>query len=374
VAAVLDDAALDALVAGAPVPPPVGGGGGGGRFEHYRPLEQAVDEFVHSARTRDSRILTGIPEFDAAMRGLGKKELMVVQGFAHSGKTLFITQMLFQNHEKRIVMFTPDEDRVLVLVKLASLLTGVSAERLEDLIYQDHPTGIELVRQTVEFFPHLGVFDDVASYEAMHRATDEYSRAHGGEPDMVVFDYADLFQGGDDESGTPGKINRVKAWGKDRDVAMALLHQSSRTAGAGGRKVKIDSGAYGGEQQATFVVGVRRRRYELMERRDDLQEKLHTTRERDKVLYQLRKVQDELDAYWNTITFNLVKNKRPPSRLVDELDFELDADSGQLKPFNGHYVAPRPEPARQPQMVSMSEAMAQVGGIQNVPFQGEGFQ
>jgi hypothetical protein len=40
---------------------------------------------------------------------------------------------------------------------------------------------------------------------------------------------------------------------------MLVLHQSSRTAGADGKKMTISSGAYGGEQQATHILGVRRK-------------------------------------------------------------------------------------------------------------------
>ena len=353
--AVLSDHELDKIVGG--------GGAGmtatpapltGSPFRHYRPLRDAADEYVSEAENRHLRVMTGIPEFDHAMRGLAPKELMVVQGYAHSGKTLFVTQMLMHNHDKRIVLFSPDESRVLVLVKLASLVHGVSAETIEELIAAGNDLGRQYVMNTVEHFPHLAVFDDVNAYDQMHRSVDEFAQQHGGEPQVVVFDYADLFASGDTDGNTAGKINGLKAWGKDRDVPLVALHQSSRSAGAGGQKVTISSGAFGGEQQATFVVGVRRRRNELMERRDDLEAKLFTSKERWKVEDQLREVQRELDMHWDTITFNLVKNKRPPSRLVDELDFTLNGDTGAISPFR---PPPPPPVASVPSNVSMYDQM-----------------
>lgn len=334
-------------------PPPTRGVGlAESEFRLYRPLAAAADEYVRSALTRDQRIETGLAEFDAAMRGLGPKELMIVQGFAHSGKTLWATQMLWHNRDRRIVLFTPDESRVLVLLKLASLVSGVSAETLENMIAGHNPAGERVIREAADHFPHLAVFDDIADWTSMHRACDEASAAHGGEPELVLFDYADLYQGGDSEGGTPQKINNVKAWGKDRDVPFVLLHQTSRSSGKGGQTITIDSGAYGGEQQATFVIGVRRKREQYAAQARDLQVKLNAAKPaaRMEIEEQITECQWLWRQHADTITFNLVKNKRPPSRLVDEQDYHLDPLTGRLTHLDA--VVPAPSVPQQPAPVS----------------------
>ncbi len=334
----VSDETLDGLVAGTHT-----AGGAGQGPQHlappptmhrlYRPLSDAVDEYVQSARNRDHRILTGLQPFDDAMRGLGPKELCVVVGFSHAGKTLFATQTMLHNHERRMVLFTPDETRVLVLLKLASLVTGVSAERLEDLIALGDPHGERLVRQGADHFPHLAVYDDVSDYTKMHRGCDEAAAEFGGEPELVLFDYASLFTGAGTEDGgdTAAKIDAIKAWGKDRDVPLMLMHQSSRSAGKGGQAVTIDSGAYGGEQQAMFVVGVRRKREQYAAQVRELEAKLISAPSKaDQIREQIGVAQWEYDAHQSTVTLNLPKNKRPPSRLVDDVDYTLDRDTGRL--------------------------------------------
>lgn len=341
---VLSDERLDQIAAGGDVltPPATAG------RKHYRPLADAASEYVHSARTRDQRINTGLPEFDAAMRGLGPKELLIVQGFAHAGKTLFTTQMIVHNKDKRMVLFTPDESRVLVLVKLASLISGISAEHLEEMIAGDNPAGEQIVRDAAAQFPFLAVFDDVADYQSMHRACDEAAAAHGGEAELVIFDYADLFGGVTaEDGGTPQRINTLKAWGKDRAVPLALLHQASRSQGRGGQAMSIDSGAYGGEQQATFVVGVRRKKEQYVSVLRDLEAKMATakTNQRYEIEEQIAEARHMWWKHSDTITFNLVKNKRPPSRLVDEIDYRLDPQTGRLEQLEP-LVVPAPVAAQ----------------------------
>jgi hypothetical protein len=75
-------------------------------WRHYKPLAEAANDFVTQARTlrTGERIYTGVDVFDEAMRGLAPKELMVVQGFAHSGKTLFTTAIIEHNRDRRVVM------------------------------------------------------------------------------------------------------------------------------------------------------------------------------------------------------------------------------------------------------------------------------
>lgn len=303
---------------------------------YYAPLSDAADEYVTWSREPGVRIYTGIDEFDDAMRGIAPSELMLVVGYAHSGKTVFTTQVILNNKARNVAMFSPDETRVLVLIKLFSIFHGIGAEEIEMRLQQGDPEMEHKLRTFAsDNFPHLAVFDEVSDLTLFDQALNEYEEVHG-KTELVVIDYAQLVSGaGEDVSGI---INAIKAWGKRRKVAIILLHQSSRSKGAGGSKVTIDSGGYGGEQQALFLVGVRRKKNQYMAMVDDLEERILTASNqptKDRLSDQLDDAKYELKRHEHTITFSLVKNKRPPGRLVDDIDFTLDPDTGRVRPFDG---------------------------------------
>jgi hypothetical protein len=79
--------------------------------------------------------------------------------------------------------------------------------------------------------------------------------------------------------------------------------------GAPGAPISMLSMAYGGEQEATMVIGVRRKR-------DD-----QTLDSWDRQCQQ------------DTITLHLAKNKRPPARVTpaEGVDFFMDADTGLIR-------------------------------------------
>lgn len=301
---------------------------------YYAPLSDAAEEYVRWSRNPGERIYTGIDEFDLAMRGLAPSELMLVVGYAHSGKTVFTTQVVQHNHDKNVVIFSPDETRVLVLIKLFSIEHGIGAEEIEQRLQQRDTEMEDMLRSFAkDRFPNLAVFDEISDLTLFDQAMDEYESVHG-KCRLVVIDYAQLITGaGEDVSGT---INAIKGWGKRRRVPIILLHQSSRSKGAGGSKVSIDSGGYGGEQQALFLVGVRRKKNQYQAMIDELEEKIFGASQqgtKDRLDDLLHDAEYELKRHENTITFSLVKNKRPPGRLVDDLDFVLDPTCGKVKPM-----------------------------------------
>lgn len=302
---------------------------------YYSPLSDAADEYVVWSRNPGQRVFTGIDEFDDAMRGLAPSELMLVVGYAHSGKTVFTTQVIMNNTDRNVAVFSPDETRVLVLIKLFSILHGIGAEEVEQRLQQRDSEMEGMLRSfATEHFPNLGVFDEVSDLTLFDKALDEYEAVHG-KCELVVIDYAQLITGAGEDVG--GTINAIKAWGKRRRVPIILLHQSSRSKGAGGSKVTIDSGGYGGEQQALFLVGVRRKKNQYQAIIKELEEKIAAASSQKTIdRYEDLKAdaEYELKKHEHTITFSLVKNKRPPGRLVDDLDFMLDPDTGRVHSFD----------------------------------------
>lgn len=298
------------------------------KYNYYAPLVKAADDYVHWAQTPNERVYLGFADIDEQMRGIAPSELCLINGYSHSGKTLALLQILSANRNKRVVYFCPDEPRTLTLIKLACVVHGVDANQLEQQVANNDRTAINLLKETAtEHFPNLAVFDQTVSLLDMERSLAEVSDVMG-EPQLIVVDYLELITGAGED--VPSKANAIKAFGKRHNKPLLVLHQSSRTAGADGRKMTISSGAYGGEQQATHIIGVRRKRFEIEGHIRDLQEKLERASNTEKIMEKIESLQYELRIHMDTLTLNLVKCKRPASALLDDMDFTIEYGTGRL--------------------------------------------
>jgi len=316
---------------------------------YYHPLAEAADTFVAEAQDSD-RIFTGQPEFDAEMRGIGRGMLCMVQGYSHSGKTQWLLQLLRHNKTKRICLFIPDEPAPLVLSKLASVESNIPAKELEARIAINDQESIRLLKAiATDEFPNLAVFDQPLSAESMNGAYDEMCDVWGDEPQLVIVDYVDLVQVGDQVGS---KFEFLKAFCSKRKVPLVALHQTSRSAGRDGQKMKIDSGNYGGETFATFVIGVRRLKAGLEAEREDLLPRVRKGSEQ--AADRLAEVEYDLRIHQYTMTVNLVKNKRPGGSLVDDIDMEIDQQSGRLYALNGELPSQFRDDARKLRERTMS--------------------
>jgi hypothetical protein len=266
------------------------------------------------------------------MRGIAPGEMAMMLGFAHGGKTLLLLHALRHNRDKHIAMFIPDEPRQLVLTKLTCIQHNIDARELEARVASDDQSAIDLLRRTAEEdFPNLAVFDQPLTSSDMERAYGEVCDVWGQVPDLVVVDYLDLVEAGET---VPDKATFLKGFGRRHDIPLLVLHQTSRTAGADGAKLTMSSGSYGGEQQATSIIGVRRKKYQIAAEINELIEKLdrsHSERAQDRLDY----LRSEARIHEFTVTVSLLKNKRPAGQLVDDIDFELDTATGRLTDLAG---------------------------------------
>lgn len=308
-----------------------------GSYELYRPLVSAADEFIAWAERPQDRVYTGIPSLDKAMRGTAPGEVTLIQGFTHSGKTLVATELMLNNPNIPIMLCTPDETRPLVLTKLASAMHGVDIRDIERRIQQDDVSARNILLETAHHFGNLAVFDDAASTTMMSRMLDEVQHATGKRPVATIFDYAALLEGHED---VKAKITALKSWGKREGQSMFIIHQASRTSGSGGKKMGIDSGEYGGEQQATHVIGVRRKKYAHYAQIAMLEDKIANASNPTAIegyharIKQLKEIEIPKDE--NTVTISLNKNKRPPCELVEDEDYLIDQDTGKLRRIETH--------------------------------------
>lgn len=305
------------------------------KYNHYRPFTAAVNEYVDEAQ-EENRILLGLDAIDREMRGLGRNHLLLLNGFTHSGKTQLTLHALRHNRTKRVAMFTPDETAATILANLASQQTGVPSIELEQRIQRDDQEAIELLRQAAEEFPNLAVFEQRLNPGFIDEALTEAEDAWGAPADLIVIDYVRLLRMGEDNDE---KFEYLKSLSKrKRSGPVIALHQTSRTKGAAGRVMTIESGEYGGESEASFVLGVRRKKYEWAAEVNELEFKLRHSpngKSADTTRNLLANARYELGKHEHTVTVNLVKVKRAGGRLVDEIDYELDQATGRILPMDG---------------------------------------
>jgi hypothetical protein len=295
-------------------------------YRHYRPFADAADAFVAEAQTT-KRFYTGIPQFDEQMRGFGPGHLAIVAGYSHSGKTLLVLHMLRNNKDAKIALFSPDEPATLILTKLTSVTHGIPAWELEARVASGDQDAIRLLRSTaLEEFPNLVVFDKTLNRQVLVDGYKEACDVWGDEADVVVVDYVDLIQGVD---MVPAKFDILKSFVHEVDSPLVAIHQSSRSSGAGGQEMTISSGNYGGEQHATFMLGVWRKKAAIMAEMAELRVKIQRTGS-EAATARLAELEHDLSIHEYTLTANVVKNKRPGGQLVDAVDFELASSTGRL--------------------------------------------
>ncbi|MGA0710167.1 MAG: DnaB-like helicase C-terminal domain-containing protein [Ilumatobacteraceae bacterium] len=296
------------------------------KYEYYRPLADAATAFVKEAQD-SRRIHTGMPILDAQMRGIGAGHLCLIVGYSHSGKTQVLLSWLRHNRDKRIAMFIPDEPAPLVLTKLTAVTHKIAARDLEARVAANDRDAIDMLRRTAtDEFPNLAVFDKPLTPSVLERGYNEVSDVWGAEPDLVIVDYVDLVQTGGDTAQS--KFDLLKGFGSRHEVPMIAIHQTSRSSGAEGRRLTISSGNYGGEQHATFLVGVRRKRSAIMAEIDLQREKAE--RGSEAAYDKISELEHDARIHQYTMTVSLLKNKRPGGGLVDEFDLEIDQDTGAL--------------------------------------------
>jgi hypothetical protein len=115
---------------------------------------------------------------------------------------------------------------------------------------------------------------------------------------------------------------------------LIVIHQASRAKGSDGQRIDMDSGEYGGQAESTFIVGVRRKRFAYRAMLTDLERRREqSTKDTSGLDGAILDAGDALARHEHSITFSLVKNKRPPGLLVDDIDFSLDAATGRIGRF-----------------------------------------
>ena len=274
---------------------------------------QVVDNLVGFIRNPSERWYLGFPEIDLASRGVGKGEVLMVVGRSHTGKSQMLLNSIVVNlindPATHVVIFSMDEPRELVAMKLFCLLKGRSSTEVEEAIKaNDQRTIQELAEASEKELSRVAIIDESLPLSRMEEVMEEIREWFGTNPSFVMLDYLELLPGGDsDATGVTTKAQAVKRWAKTQRVPVGLVHQAGRGSGDKGKAAGLYAGRYGGEQEAIFVIEVYRQRdrYDL----SPWEKKYHT----------------------DSINLNLCKNKRT-ARLIDQT-YYLDPSSGHIHPY-----------------------------------------
>lgn len=274
---------------------------------------KVVENLIGFIRNPAERWYLGFPEIDLATRGVGKGEVLLVVGRSHTGKSQILLNSIVTNlvndSNAHVVIFSMDEPRELVAMKLFCLLQGRSSTDVEEAIKAGDRNVIDALGLASEReLSRVAIIDESMSLEAMSAAMDETREWWGTNPSFCMIDYLELMVGGDaDATGVTSKAQALKRWAKTQRVPVGLVHQAGRTAGERGKPAGIHAGRYGGEQEAIFVMEV----YRKKDREDlsDWETKYHA----------------------NSINMNICKNKRT-ARLLDQT-YYLDPECGHVHPY-----------------------------------------
>jgi replicative DNA helicase len=285
------------------------------RRRYVHPLRESADSLIEALRVPDG-IGLGLAAIDVLTRGFRPSDLVIVTGFAHSAKTQLVNTMLVLNPDKRVLFFSLDDPAEMILAKLVAMSQGVSSDVIERKVREGDRDTMDLIRTCAsQDFPNLLVVDEVIGLNAMQVAVAEATELWGAGPDAVVVDYLEMMPGAhmdDLLASVKQKANAMKAWAKSAAFPVICLHQGTRTNSKPGEPITITSMGHSGEQQATIVIGTRRKREKA-----------------DLDPFDRRIIED-------TVTLHVVKNKRPGGRITsyEGIDFHLSPQTGMISPLD----------------------------------------
>ena len=164
-----------------------------------------VTNLVGFIRNPAERWYLGIPEVDLASRGVGRGEVLLVVGRSHTGKSQVllngIVSNLVNNPAAHVVIFSMDEPRELVVMKLYCLLRGKSSTEVEEAVKSgDKEVIADLERAAHEELSRIAIVDESIPLPVMGDVLDEARDWWGCNPSFTMIDYLELLPGGDSDS------------------------------------------------------------------------------------------------------------------------------------------------------------------------------
>jgi hypothetical protein len=234
-----------------------------------------AERLIEDAADLSNKWPLGVHDIDDALGGgLKKRECMIVAGKAHTGKTVLIINAVARNPNNLVMWMTPDEPDLMVLSRILSIRLNKSPRVVYDLARKGDEQILNAIRHQSETdLRNLRIVDRAAfsKYgEQMRRSghhvegpidvadhiLGEWTPAEYGRPaDVFIWDFASQLD--DPELGDdPSRISALKSLGMRHDAVTIIVHQASRGSGSRGSALGIESGRYGGEDLAHFMLTV----------------------------------------------------------------------------------------------------------------------
>lgn len=191
----------------------------------------------------------GFTGFDELIKpGLLPGQLAIVLAKTGVGKTLFLCNVLYNNHKQPILYITLE------------MTAEEVYERLLRIYYHYHPTAT--YRQMEQDLAHVYICDENRiGPGGITQLIDEYELETGLRPSMVFVDYLGYFAkgqpGGSPYEKTTAAAMELKAVAKESRVPIIAPHQVNRGAKAGRPLDEDDARDSGGvEETADFLLGL----------------------------------------------------------------------------------------------------------------------
>lgn len=174
------------------------------------------------------------------------------------GKTAFACNVIRHNRHLPVVFFSLEMHGRYIAQRLAAIHTLTSTARIEEeLRTTGESTALDSL---VSDFPGLAIVDKPGiGLKDMGEALREATEFWKTRPKLVVIDFLELI-GGVATLSAVDQVDKVarklKDFAREHDVVLLVLHQVGRGEGGSGHiPLSLQSGRYGGEMSADYVLG-----------------------------------------------------------------------------------------------------------------------
>lgn len=235
----------------------------------YTTLEDYVGEAAEYAAL--GRIPTGFPFFDKRIGGgVTQGEVTLMLARTSVGKTWWLANVIANNPGIPAIFFSIEMAGRAMAIRLAAITTDTpDAEIKHQLEEQGYSSALD---KLPDLLPKLTLVDDSGiTLRKMSTIINEVEDRTGERPRFVGIDYLELVSGapGMEAASQVSDLSKdIKRWARRMDVHVFVLHQVPR--GRMGQKdgkplqndghmpLTLQSGKYGGEEAADYVLGAYR--------------------------------------------------------------------------------------------------------------------
>jgi replicative DNA helicase len=211
--------------------------------------------------------VTGVPsgyyEIDKVTGGWQRNNMIILAGRPGMGKTSLVLNFMYRAalwYDQRVMFFSLEMTSEQLMLRMLAMATGATNHRLNTGELHEHEIKMIYSKKDVLSSRNL-IIDDTPSLTPVILRAKALRQKHLGGLDMIIVDYMQLMESGQDHGGNDNKrvsdISRsLKMIAKDLDVPVIALSQLSReTEKRGNGRPKLsdlrDSGAI--EQDADLV-------------------------------------------------------------------------------------------------------------------------